>query len=179
MHAGLRGCTADVIILEEAAFIDPRVFNTIVAPLIGVENTAVLAISTPDDEFNYFSELMNSGIFKVLYLGKECTACNAAGVKCIHKVLKLPRWKTMDRQKKIESFIKDQALLDRETRGIINTGKNFVFEKTWLQLFAARQPYKFVYPVQVIHMAVDPAAGAESSDYALGCMAYENCKKVV
>ena len=46
----LRGCTADVIILEEAAFMKERVFFKIVAPLMGVDDTAVLAISTPDDE---------------------------------------------------------------------------------------------------------------------------------
>jgi hypothetical protein len=179
LSVGLRGCTADVIILEEAAFIDPKVFNTIVAPLIGVDNTAVLAISTPDDELGYYCELMNSGLFRVLYLGADCSACDRAGVKCIHKLLRLPKWKTAARQKKIEQVIKDQNLLDRETRGKINSGKNFVFEKAWIQHFVARAPHKFLYPVQVIHTAIDPAAGAESSDYAIGSMAYENSMKVV
>lgn len=175
--AGLRGCTADVVILEEAAFIKEQIFWQIVTPLMGVKDTAVLAISTPDDEFNYYSELVNMNIFKVIYLGKECKACTDAGIRCIHR--KLPVWKTAGRQTKIEGFVKDKALLDRETRGIINTGKQFLFEKMWIHAFMGREPYKFNYPVQVIHTAIDPAGGGQSSDYAIGSMSMENSMKVV
>ena len=61
---GLRGSTADIIVLEEAAFMKEDIFLQIVSPLMGVDNTAVLAISTPDDEFGYYSELLNMGIFR-------------------------------------------------------------------------------------------------------------------
>lgn len=50
MYTGLRGQGADVVILEEAAFMPAKVFKVVVAPLLGVDGTAVLAISTPDDE---------------------------------------------------------------------------------------------------------------------------------
>lgn len=47
---GLRGCTADIVIMEEAAHMNPEVFRVVVSPLMGVNHTAVIAISTPDDE---------------------------------------------------------------------------------------------------------------------------------
>jgi hypothetical protein len=84
-HAGLRGCTADVVIMEEAAHMDKRVFNEVVVPLFGVINTAVLAISSPDDDQNYYSELLElktstgETFFKVIKIGLACDSCFDAG----------------------------------------------------------------------------------------------------
>lgn len=131
------------------------------------------------NRFNYYSELANSGIFRVLYLGKDCPTCVPLRIQCIHAILSFPRWKTEARQQKIISFIKDQALVDRELFGKINSGTQFVFNREWIQKLVARVPYKFVYPVQVLHTAVDPAGGANSSDFVIGTMAYENNMQVV
>jgi len=57
-HAGNRGAGAKCIVLEEAAFIDPNLFFKVVVPIHSVNNTSLIAISTPDDEFNYFSKLL-------------------------------------------------------------------------------------------------------------------------
>lgn len=54
----LRGQSTDVMILEEAAYMDRSMFFDVVAPLMLVEKTAVLAISSPSDEFNYYSTLL-------------------------------------------------------------------------------------------------------------------------
>lgn len=56
---GLRGTTADVVIMEEAAYINPQVFYQVIVPLMGVGGTAILGISTPDNEFNYYSNLVD------------------------------------------------------------------------------------------------------------------------
>lgn len=156
-----------------------QIFFQIVAPLMGVSGTAVLAISTPDDEFGYYSELLNLGIFREIYLGKECDACSNAGIACTHRKLSLPPWKSMADQSKIEKMIKDQALLDRETRGIINTNKDFLFKKPWIRALLTRPAYQFQFNCQVLHTAIDPAGGGEGSDYTIGTMAHEDSRKVV
>lgn len=92
---GLRGCTADVVILEEAAHMDKQVFFTVVVPLLGVKHTAVLAISTPDDEFNYYTQLLELGLFRCIKIGLTCDACEALGLPCTHRIKRLPHWKTM------------------------------------------------------------------------------------
>jgi hypothetical protein len=168
-----------VIILEEAAFMDQNIFLKIVAPLMGVENTAVLAISTPEDEFNYYSELLNLGLFKEIYMGKGCQACEDAGVDCIHRKLSLPPWKTLPRQEMIEKLYADKNVFNREAKGIIGGGKDFIFHKRWIRAFMIRNPHHFQYIPQVLHCAIDPAGGAEGSDYAIGTLAYENSMKVV
>jgi hypothetical protein len=71
--------------MEEAAHMDPKVFKTVVVPLFGVVNTAVLAISSPDDDQNYYSELLElktkdgQSFFKVIKIGLACDRCVDAG----------------------------------------------------------------------------------------------------
>ncbi len=96
-HVGLRGCTADVVIMEEAAHMDPRVFHEVVVPLFGVVNTAVLAISSPVDDQNFYSELLElkrpdgTDFFWVMKIGLACASCLEAGEKgmIINRVLKI------------------------------------------------------------------------------------------
>jgi hypothetical protein len=45
----LRGVGGDVIYLEEAAFMDLKMFNEVIVPLLELETTALICISTPQD----------------------------------------------------------------------------------------------------------------------------------
>lgn len=105
------GLGVDVIILEEAAFIDPAMFNTVCVPLMGVGKTALLAISTPDDEFSYYSQLFEMkkpdgrSLFYTISIGLACNACLEAGLQCGHLFHKLPAWKPMERQALVASIL--------------------------------------------------------------------------
>ena len=52
----LRGVGGDIVIMEEAAFMDTKVFYEVIVPLLEVENTALICISTPQDSMNFYSE---------------------------------------------------------------------------------------------------------------------------
>jgi hypothetical protein len=168
-----------VVILEEAAFMSEQVFWKVVYPLMGVDDTAVLAISTPDDEFNYYSELLALKLFREIYLGADCSTCMEAGVPCIHSKLLMPVWKSEGRQNRLQQMNKDKALHDRENLGKINSNKNYLFKKQWIDAFNKRASHHFQYNPQVIHCAIDPAGGGEGSDYTIGTAAIEAGRKVV
>ena len=42
----LKGSGGDLIVCEEAAYMDPQVFYEVVVPLLGLRETAMIAIST-------------------------------------------------------------------------------------------------------------------------------------
>jgi len=144
-----------------------------------VGDTAVLAISTPDDEENYYSELANSDLFHVIYLASACTACEEAGIECIHTKLRLPKWKPIAATEKVEKLIQNKVTIARELHGKISSSRDLVFKKPWINQFITRPPHIFQYNPQVIHVAIDPSGGGEGSDYVIGSMAFENSKKVV
>jgi len=72
--AGLKGVGCRVAVLEEASRMDEAVFNEVVLPLLGVNNTSVIAISTPMEDSNYFSQLLRmvkpngSHMFKTIHI---------------------------------------------------------------------------------------------------------------
>ena len=76
----------------------------VVVPLFGVRDTVVLAISTPLDGDNYYSQMLEatrpdgSRLFNVLEVKLLCDECQAAGaLSCPHKT-EMPPWKTGERQ---------------------------------------------------------------------------------
>jgi len=51
-----KGTGGDIIILEEAAYVDPQFFYETVAPLLCVGTTTLIGISTLTSEINFYSE---------------------------------------------------------------------------------------------------------------------------
>ena len=77
--ASLRGTGGDLVILEEAAFIATEVWMEVVIPLLEVRDTGLIAISTPLDQSNFYSTLVQmtdpaSGqkVFEVLEARAAC-----------------------------------------------------------------------------------------------------------
>lgn len=177
----LRGVSPKVCILEEASHIDSSIFNTVIVPLLGVKYTAVLAISTPDTEFNYYSALLEmkdpetgDTLFKTIRFELVCDRCKNSGdaVSCTHMDHKLPRWKSSKTQAKMAAILADDPELNaRENKGIIITNTRFIFNAKMVRalLEAPRLPLAqgaATRPLSVT-MCVDPSGGGSGSDYAV------------
>jgi hypothetical protein len=185
---GTRGFTANVIILEEAAYMPVALFKKVVVPAMGVNNTVVLAISTPDDEFNYFSQILelkdasDRPLFVTLKLGLACEACLAKGKPqdCVHKLAEQPPWKSTSRLRKIQAIMgDDSATFTRENQGIVISSRQFMFPVPWVVSFMQQERVQFEHNVPLIHMAIDPGGGGSLSDYAMSAITYFNEKTVV
>lgn len=83
-------------------------------PLLGVSNTAVLGISTPLGDDNYYSQLTqikdenNKDLFRSLSIELICPACKAKdadAVECVHRLDQLPAWKSEARQEKVKRIM--------------------------------------------------------------------------
>lgn len=70
----------------------PDMFFQVVVPLIGVKNTALLAITTPESGNNYFTDLMNlrgsdgEPLFLCVRVGMVCDSCNKNKRPCNHRL---------------------------------------------------------------------------------------------
>jgi hypothetical protein len=166
---GLRGTTADVIILEEAAFVDVRLWQTVIVPLLGVDNTALLAISTPNDEDNYYSELLyktddqGNLLFKVVKIGLSCDECKDKGeaAKCKHKLGELPSWKSKHGQA-LQAKLLPPDIYTRESMALVSSSKNYAFNKIDIDAMFANNNYSFKNSVGVIFVSIDPNGGSQT-----------------
>jgi hypothetical protein len=186
---GLRGVSATGIILEEAAFMNEQLFYRVVVPLMSVNNTAVIAISSPDDEFNYFSKLMtlkrdaktNIPLFFTVQITQACEACQKLSKRCPHNEALLPPWRSSNRQKLTEQIMRSKpALFEREMLGLMKSGDSlFVFDPVLVDAFCNRPPYRFSLLPSIVWVAIDPSGGGSLSNYAILSMAFQNGQSIV
>lgn len=169
VYAGLRGTTCDVVLLEEAAYQDRENFYNVIVPLMSMDKLALLAISTPDDENNYFSILVNlvdvqgKPLFKVMPIGLACEACKEAGkaADCQHKLDALPRWRSEESQR-LQRLLLPDDVYQRESQGLIVTTNRAVFSKKSIEwMFSTESQRQFLSDVGVVFVSLDPSGGSQ------------------
>jgi len=163
------------LILEEAAYIDPKLFVKVIVPLILMKYVAVFAISSPSDETNYTSRLASmksratgEKIWHTISLGISCDDCqaNPTGERCLHIYTVMPEHRSSGNLDMAESMVVgDQNTINQELHGIAQSDTSYTilpFVRTFIQRHEDSGPYIFKDEVQVIHSWVDPSAGGSS-----------------
>ena len=86
-------------------------FKEVILPLCAVQDTVLLGISTPLDESNFYSVMLDmkrpdgTPLFNVVTITLLCDDCSKAGLlQCPHKA-ELPAWKSGKRQELIASLM--------------------------------------------------------------------------
>lgn len=123
-----KGTGGDIIILEEAAYVDPGFFYETVAPLLIVGNTSLLCISTLTSEVNFYTRLMRMvdsstgrSMFSCLKIQLACDDCLANGnaVDCVHMLHLVPRWQSSERHRRLKTIMQDRPdLIQSELSGV-------------------------------------------------------------
>lgn len=189
--AALRGIGFDIIILEEAAYINPDTVYRVVVPLLLVENTALLCISTidndPDNYYNSFTEIPseddeNEKMFFIIRHTTACEKCLASGNggNCNHKVHQLPSWKPRKRQRKAQRFMANMpSLLLQEVVGAqVDSGRN-LFPATDVTLFIKSPHFRWIMSPDVVYVGIDPSGGGSQSDYAIVSTTFMDGRHVI
>jgi hypothetical protein len=187
----LRGVGGDLIILEEAAYLDNAIFYEVVVPLLTVKGTALIAISTPIDGYNLFSDLCNSkaegkDVFLVETSDRICLDCqflpDSLSTRCLHLKDNLPEWKSAKQEEIIkDSFYKgNYTLLKRELMGMSADDGISAFSSESIMRFKNRPTVlpSSAYPPRFLFMALDPT-GLGSSELAMTTVYLENGKITV
>lgn len=178
----LRGVTCDIIIFEEAAFIDVQVINQVAVPLMTVRNAVTLAISTPcGDEGNYYNAFLdlpseddpNEKMFRIVKLGLACDSCMLSGKtsSCTHKAYMMPPWKSAARQLKTK-IIMGEAFKDlyaQENLGIIANNTYYYFKEPMIKAMQnnSRASHAWRDAPTIVHIGIDPSGGGSKSNYAM------------
>ena len=159
-----------MIILEEASRLDYAVFSEVIVPLLGVRNTALIGISTPLEENNFYSQMLlqkkpnGDPLFNVVEITLLCDKCKAAGeLTCPHNT-EMPPWKTGQRQELVKQLMSnDKEMYKREQLGINSKNDTSAFNSGSVD----RLCNNYVVGRDVIgggevFIAVDPAGGGAS-----------------
>ena len=127
---------------------DPQVFYEVVVPLLGLRDTAMIAISTILDPSNFYTKLVDmkdasgKGLFDVQKFELVCPACRATDTPwtCTHMTETMPPWLSEDKHNKIRSFLPPE-LVGRETMGITMSDSTRAFEGKLVTQFESNPPH--------------------------------------
>jgi len=135
--------------------------------------TALLALSSPEGNDNYFSRLVNKvdedtglGFFKVVDCVLVCEACRKLDrdeqIKCQH-VKQQAHWLSKNKTNKMMQLYKDDpATALRELTGIIEDDHSPCFPKEMVARLFDAPPLSTNYIPKYIFVAVDPNGGGPS-----------------
>jgi hypothetical protein len=167
----LRGVGGDLILLEEAAFMPIKMFHEVIVPLLELETTALICISTPQDSSNFYSmmfEMVDQAgekLFNQIEVSMVCEDCKVGPhpENCTHMKHLLPKWKSGGKQDMVRQIYGDNSAdMLRESMGVTTNDSSCVFDDKWLNVFASRPTYTPANTPQYIFVAVDPNGGGDS-----------------
>ena len=166
----LRGTGGDVIYLEEAAFLPLPVFYEVIVPLLELDSTALIGISTPQDSLNFYSEMFelkdHKGelFFNTIKVGLICDACQLSEdpTACTHMSNWIPPWKSVGKLDMVKALYGSQKdLLARESMGQITDDLSSVFKMSWINKFTCSEHSLSESPA-VIFTSCDPSGSGTS-----------------
>jgi hypothetical protein len=165
-----------------------KIFQKILLPLCGVNDFVILGISTPQDETNYYSRLLDlkddegKPFFVGLRIEQACAACiqNNKADSCDHRLYLLPPWKGGQRHRRMAAIYEnDKTTFAQENQGvIINASKTYIF-RDFHKAFVGNPPYLFDKRPSVIWVAIDPSGGGCQSQYAMVALVVEGHHHVI
>jgi len=194
MHTwqSLKGVGGEIVILEEAvsedapdsmfgcdvdwcvrcqAYCDEQMINEVVLPLLAVQSSVLLCISTLLSGENHYTRMFNlenddgTPLFEQIQISLVCAKCLASDhpEKCNHKSADMPRWLSAKKLETIKALLSsDPAMLLRESMGVSAESTQRAFKENDIQRLIER-PFESLSRLNHVFVAVDPAAGGTSA----------------
>ena len=187
---GTRGFTVKLIMVDEAAHIDPELFYQSILPALTTTNQVLIAITTAETDVQFFTNLMKAkntatgkDIFCKLRISLTCDACNEAGLieHCVHNRHLLPAWKPLASQQMAKDILMAagrEGVYMRELLGTSPDDKVRVFYPADVSRFTCR-----FLPVEseplYIWSFIDPHGGGSLSSQAIIDIAFDKGRVMV
>jgi hypothetical protein len=153
---------------------NPRIMYEVVAPLLLIDTTAIICISTASgDSDNHYNEILSLEeepgvpLFKQYIIKMACEPCIALGIvtKCPHMRDHMPPWQSDRKHKRIQKLYGSsrKALMERELAGVNTINVGYCFEgKDVRALFGKPRYFLDNIPIKKIFIAYDPNCGSEA-----------------
>lgn len=167
---------------------DLRIWYEVILPLLEVLGTALICITTPQERFNFFSDVLalrnakGQPLLRQLRISQSCKACSNAGTAstCMHPAANRPQWKPDQHLNKVSALYgANRGHFEREIMGMISSDDNAVFRPEKLdRWFKKRQPYIEPHEfIDTVYMCFDPNGGfsADSASSAGSAAAIVSC----
>lgn len=173
----IRGAGGDVILIDEATFMDVSVFTSAIMPMLNKDKTALICLSTLTDTDNYYSQLLfmpdpddnTKTFFNSFTIKRVCEECerNNRRMSCDHEPV--PDWQSGRRHARIKKVMEQnfKAQYENEMLGMVQERKQRLFPiENISKLRASKWSAIQNYP-RYVYMSVDPGGQGSASNSAI------------
>lgn len=158
--------------IDEAAHVPEDLFYDVIVPILELKRTSLLCISTPMDDFNFYSKLLDrkdeEGIplFNTIRAGRVCDDClllpNEEQIMCDH-LQQTAHWKSVASHKKVRLLYDgDEARAARELKGVVASSYTPCFAKRLISACFALPRVVTEETPRVLYITADPNGGGPS-----------------
>lgn len=178
--ATTRGISADILIIDEMAYIKVPMIKETIAALTQMRQCCIIGISTYAGPQNFFTKLMRypdphdktQTLFGVYTVQSACVDCTEreTTATCTHTKFTRPHWlKTIDNDVAKALFLGDELLEKQETEGVITSKTNTIFNYNDVEcLFTEHRHFKWEKAcLPCIWVYIDPNGGGNASRLAI------------
>lgn len=161
-----------MIIIDEAAHIDPALFFKTIVPILSMKNTSLMCLSSPEGDSNYYSALMElkkddgTPFFHVVNCFQICDRClkleRVRMIQCNH-VKNTSHWLDQRKIRELKLLYKaSPEVAAREFGGIVVSDYVPCFRKA--EVLAAFRGERAITkaPPEYVFVACDPNGGGPS-----------------
>lgn len=184
---GLRGVTADICVLEEAAVIPREVTEVVIAPLLSVNNTVIFALSTSQDSENYYTRWFRRtdqdamDMFVRVEAKRVCDDCLSLAdselqTKCKHLEHLVPHWLVGGGgAKRVKVLLGDnEAMYAQEVLNILPGVENTIFGAKDVSRLLTQPRYVVPDEQGPFILTMIDLAGGGSSQHAIASLLVTN-----
>lgn len=173
----VRGFDADIIIVDEAAYIEPGLFYEGILPVCAQGKTSLICLSTPGGRDNFYSAILTAKardtddcketVFYGMRIGGYCDACAASGdpvqrILCSHVSAELPPWLSAVKQQRFQTLYKGQEhIFKREFLGLISDEGSGLIRPEFIDAMMNR-PRNIGPHSPIVFVGIDPSGGGKS-----------------
>lgn len=149
-------------------------FRETIAPLLLVENTALIGITTPMEDTCDYSQMMSmthqdgSPMFNTISITLMCDACRKARLlECPHLAHEIPAWKRDKKRGRLVQSIMagDKKMYLRENAGVVSASTNNAFHIESIDALLNKETYdiaRFGNVRPPVFVCIDTAGGGAS-----------------
>lgn len=166
----MRGIGGHFVFLEEAAYLDPNVIKTVVMPIVLIEGTTLVGISTLGKlASNAFNKMLNSGVYESQTIEYICDMCKKAGITniCKHRIHEVPVWIDTTNNSLSAIFGDDDEDVLLETKGIFSEDSRNCFPEPIVKRMMTTPPYTLLEPQRFVIISIDLCAGTDIADNSI------------
>ncbi len=150
-------------------------FYQVVVPLLGMDRTSLICISTPVNKNNFYSELFTlpdangNRLFNTYDAKLVCARCEdkeIRGMACRHRIHAIPEWKSADKMEMNAAIYgnQKQTLFQTEELGLNIEDCKLAFQKNWLEAWKKRETVVHRDQPAFILISCDPNAASHREE---------------